>query len=66
MKQERESKMPKRKDWNEKLGAYTTDEVKMTRDTSGLGYPKPRDISKLVDPSHKRNDGFSAKLDKGE
>jgi hypothetical protein len=30
------------------------------------GYPKPRDISKRVDPSAARSDGFSAKLDKSE
>jgi hypothetical protein len=59
--------MPRKpkKDWTEKLGAYTTDKVEMTRDTSGLGYPKPVDISKKVDPSWQRTDGFSAKLDKG-
>jgi hypothetical protein len=58
-------KMPKKKDWTEKLGAYTTDKVEMTRQPDP-GYVKPRDISKLVAPSAKRTDGFSAKLDKGE
>jgi hypothetical protein len=58
--------MPKKKkEWNEVLGAYTSDNPGLTRDESGLGYPKPVDISKKVDPSWKRTDGFSAKLDKG-
>jgi hypothetical protein len=58
--------MPKKKkDWNEVRGAYTSDDPGLTRDESALGYHKPVDISNRVDPSWKRTDGFSAKLDKG-
>jgi hypothetical protein len=38
---------------------------KLRKDSSGVKYPKPVDISDRVDPSWKRTDGFSAKLDKG-
>jgi hypothetical protein len=55
----------KKKDWNEKLGPYTSDNPGLTRDTSGLGYHKPVSILNRVDPSAARTDGFSAKLDKG-
>jgi hypothetical protein len=58
--------MPKKTEGHEKgVGPYSKNDVKLTRDESGLGYPKPVDISKKVDPSWKRTDGFSAKLDKG-
>jgi hypothetical protein len=60
-------KMAKKEGWEKGVGPYAGgDDVKLKRDESGLGYPKPRDISKQVDPSHKRNDGFSAKLDNAE
>ena len=58
--------MPKRKkDWNEYRGPYTSDDPGLTRDTSGLGYPKPVDILNRVQPSADRDGGFSGKLDKG-
>jgi hypothetical protein len=59
--------MAKAKEGHEKgVGPYSKNDVKLTRDESGLGYPKPVSILNKVDPSHKRNDGFSAKLDKSE
>jgi hypothetical protein len=60
--------MPKKtkKDWNEVRGAYTSDDPGLTRDDSGLGYSKPVDISKKVDPSWQRNGGFAGQLDKGK
>jgi hypothetical protein len=57
--------MPKKKNWNEYRGPYTSDEPGLTRDESGLGYPKPVDIYDRVTPSWNRTDGFSAKLDRG-
>jgi hypothetical protein len=54
--------MPKKKDWTEKLGKYTSDDPGLTRDESGLGYPKPKDISKVVDGNHKANDGYVGPL----
>lgn len=60
--------MAKREGHERGVGPYAggDKDSKVRRDDSGLGYPKPRDISKKVDPSHKRTDGFSAKLDKAE
>jgi hypothetical protein len=49
-------------DWNGEQGSSDMGRDKLRREPD-KGYPKPRDISKLVDPSHKRTDGFSAKLD---
>lgn len=46
-------------------GVYSgTDDIKFTRQPAT--FDPGRDISKLVDPSHQRNEGFSAKLDKGK
>jgi hypothetical protein len=58
-------KMAKTPKWNGPQGSDSMDKDPLKRDTSGLGYPKPVDISKRVDPSWRRTDGFSAKLDKG-
>jgi hypothetical protein len=59
--------MPKKKkDWNEVRGAYTSDDPGLTRDKSGLGYPKPVSILKKVDPAADQDSGFSGKLPKGE
>lgn len=44
-------------------GSSSMDKDPLRKDTSGSKFHAPRDISKLVDPSHKRTDGFSAKLD---
>jgi hypothetical protein len=47
------------------IGPFSND-VKLTRKSDpGNSGDMGRDISKLVDPSHQRNEGFSAKLDKG-
>ena len=57
--------MVKNSDWNGPQGSDDMGRDKLKKDSSGLGYPKPVDISNRVDPSWKRTDGFSAKLDKG-
>ena len=35
---------------------------KLRQDSSGLGFKKPRDISKVVDEAHKIDSGFSGRL----
>jgi hypothetical protein len=57
--------MAKTPKWNGPQGSDDMEMDPLRRDSSGLGYPKPVDISDRVDPSWKRTDGFSAKLDKG-
>jgi hypothetical protein len=64
-KHRRKKAMAKKQGHERGVGPYAKNDVKLTRDESGLGYPKPVDISRRVDPSWKRTDGFSAKLDKG-
>jgi hypothetical protein len=54
--------MPKKQGYERGVGPYSKNDVTMTRKPDP-GYVKPRDISKLVDPSAKRTDGFAAKLD---
>jgi hypothetical protein len=53
-------------DWNGPQGSADMGKDKLKKDESGRDYPKPVDISKKVDPSWKRNDGFSAPLDSKE
>jgi hypothetical protein len=61
--------MPKKVEgWKKGEGPYSksgTPDDKLRKDDSALGYHAPKDISNRVDPSWKRTDGFSAKLDKG-
>jgi hypothetical protein len=61
---EKENEMAKKEGWEKGVGPYSGNDVKMTRQ-SDKGYVKPVDISKRVDPSWERTEGFSAKLDKG-
>jgi hypothetical protein len=51
-------------DWNGKQGGDIGRD-KLRRDSSGLGYHKPVSILNRIEPSAARDDGFSAKLDKG-
>jgi hypothetical protein len=53
-------------DWNGPQGNDDMGRDKLRKDSSGLGYPKPRDISRRVDPAADIDDGFSGKLPKGE
>lgn len=54
----------KREGYLDGIGPYSgQDDIKFKRETQE--FSMGRDISKLVDPSHQRNQGFSAKLDKG-
>ena len=57
--------MPKKKDWTEKLGAYTTDKVKLNRQPD-KGYVKPVSILNRVNTAAHQDSGFSGKLPKGE
>jgi hypothetical protein len=57
--------MAKTPKWNGPQGSDDMEKDPLKRDTSGSKYSKPVDISNRVDPSWKRTDGFSAKLDKG-
>ena len=54
------------KDWNGPQGSDDMGKDPLRKDESGLGYPKPRDISKVVDEAWKIDSGFSGKLPKGE
>jgi hypothetical protein len=59
--------MAKKEGHEKGVGPYAggDKDSKVRRDSSGRGYHAPKDISNRVDPSWKRTDGFSAKLDKG-
>jgi hypothetical protein len=52
-------------DWNGPQSSEDLGREKLRRDSSGLGYPKPVDISKRVDGAQS-DDGFSGKLPKSE
>jgi hypothetical protein len=52
--------------WNGPQGSNDMEKDKLRKDESGRAYPKPVDILNKVDPSWKRNDGFSAPLDSKE
>jgi hypothetical protein len=56
------------RDWNHPVQSNPDlGREKLRKDSSGLGYPKPVDISKKVDEAwtvHK--EGFSSKLPKGK
>jgi hypothetical protein len=54
----------KKEGYEQGVGPYSKNDVKMTRQPD-KGYVAPKDISKNVDPSWSRTEGFSAKLDKG-
>lgn len=56
--------MAKKEGYEQGVGPYSKNDVKMTREPD-KGYVKPKDITSKVDPSWSRTDGFSAKLDKG-
>jgi hypothetical protein len=63
--QKRKPPMGKAKEGHEKgVGPYAGNDVKL-RQIPHPGW-ETTDISKKVDPSWKRTDGFSAKLDKAE
>jgi hypothetical protein len=49
-------------DWNGPQGSSDLGRDGIRRDDSGLGYPKPKDISKVVDEAHKIDGGFSGRL----
>jgi hypothetical protein len=48
--------------WNGPQGSADMEKDPLRKDSSGLGYPKPVDISKRVDPASRQDDGFSGKL----
>jgi hypothetical protein len=52
----------KNSDWNGPQGNDDMGRDKLKKDTSGLGYPRPKDISKRVDPAADQDSGFSGKL----
>jgi hypothetical protein len=58
--------MAKKEGHEKGVGPYAKNDVKLTRDESGLGYPKPVSILKKVDPAADQDGGFSGKLPKGE
>jgi hypothetical protein len=59
--------MAKNSDWNHPVQSNPDlGREKLRKDSSGLGYPKPVDISKKVDEAWKIDDGFSGKLPKSE
>jgi hypothetical protein len=59
--------MPKTLDWNNPVQSNPDlGREKLKKDSSGLGYPQPRDISKKVDEAWKIDDGFSGRLPKSE
>jgi len=51
--------------WNGPQGSDDMEKDPLRRDTSGLGYPKPKDISRRVDGADD-NSGFSGKLPSDE
>jgi hypothetical protein len=51
---------------NSKKEQSTDAETGLKRDSSGLGYHKPVDISKRVDKASDVDSGFSGELPKGE
>jgi hypothetical protein len=55
----------KNSDWNGPQGNDDMGRDKLKKDTSGLGYPKPRSIARVVDENNDRSGGFAARLDKG-
>jgi hypothetical protein len=58
--------MPKTEGWKKGEGPYSkSDDIKLNRQPD-KSYVPPKDISKKVDPSWERTEGFSAKLDKAE
>jgi hypothetical protein len=63
---EKENQM-KESDWNSpKQSSEDLGRDKLRKDSSGLGYKKPVDISRKVDSNWKTNDGFAGPLDSKE
>ena len=54
------------KDWNGPQSSEDMGRDKLRKDESPRAYPRPRDISKIVDEAHKIDSGFSGRLPKGE
>jgi len=57
--------MAKKEGHEKGVGPYAGGDAdsRVRRDSSGLGYPKPRDIFSRVTRNSERTDGFAAKLD---
>ena len=58
--------MVKNSDWNGPQGNDDMGRDKLKKDTSGLGYPRPIDISRRVDKASGIDEGFSGKLPSDE
>jgi hypothetical protein len=54
--------MAKTPKWNGEQGSSDMEKDPLRKDTSGLGYSKPVDISRVVDSNHAKKDGFAAPL----
>jgi hypothetical protein len=55
--------MPKNLDWNGPQSSEALGREKLTRDESARTYPRPRDISKIVDEAQTvHEEGFAARL----
>jgi hypothetical protein len=56
----------KTSDWNNPTqSSEDMGRDKLRKDSSGLGYSKPRSIARVVDENNDRSGGFAARLDKG-
>jgi hypothetical protein len=60
--------MAKQSDWNHPVQSNPDlGREKLRKDSSGLGYPAPRDISKIVDEAQTvHEEGFASKLPRGK